>query len=99
MSKARIYQPAKNAMQSGKGKTHEWLLELAPKTPYFVDGLMGWTGMSDTTREISMRFPSKETAIAYAKRKNIEFEVFNPNKPLPRIKAYADNFSFNKVPD
>ncbi|MBO6700691.1 MAG: ETC complex I subunit, partial [Rhizobiales bacterium] len=25
--KARIYQPAKNAMQSGTAGTHDWLLE------------------------------------------------------------------------
>jgi len=97
MSKAQIYQPAKNAMQSGKGKTQNWLLEYTPETPYFVEGLMGWSGMDDTKREISLRFPNKEAAITYAKDKKIEFEVIEPNKSRQRAKAYADNFVFSKV--
>ncbi|MEK6747336.1 MAG: ETC complex I subunit [Pseudomonadota bacterium] len=97
MNKARIYQPAKNAMQSGKGKTNIWLLEFVPETPYFVEGLMGWSGMDDTKRELSLRFASKDAAIAYATKKNIEFEVILPNKGKERRKAYADNFTYNKV--
>jgi hypothetical protein len=97
MSKAQIYQPAKNAMQSGKGKTQNWLLEYTPETPYFVEGLMGWSGMDDTKREISLRFPTKEAAITYAKDKKIEFKVIEPNKSRQRPKAYADNFVFSKV--
>ncbi len=97
MSKARIYKPAKNAMQSGKGKENTWLLEYAPETPYFTEGLMGWSGMDDTRREISLRFPHKEAAIAYAKDKKIEFELIDPNQSKQRAKAYADNFVFNKV--
>ncbi len=97
MTKAKIYQPAKNAMQSGKGKTHTWLLEYIPETPYFTEGLMGWSGMDDTRRELGLRFPTKEAAIAYAKKQNIEFEVFATNKGKERAKAYADNFTFNRV--
>jgi hypothetical protein len=97
MSKAKIYQPTKNTMQSGKAKTHEWVLEYVPETPYFVEGLMGWSGMSDTKRELNLRFPTAEAAIAYAKKQNIEFEVFTTNKGKERAKAYADNFKFDKV--
>ena len=97
MSKARIYQPDKNPMQSGKGKADIWLLEFTPETPYFTDGLMGWSGMSDSVREISMRFPTKEAAIAYATKQNLKFEAANPNRRVERRKAYADNFLFNKI--
>jgi len=97
MSKAKIYQPAKNAMQSGMGKGKTWLLEFIPETPYFVEGLMGWSGMSETSRELRLKFPSKEAAIAYAEKNKLEFEVFEPNKRVERAKAYADNFSFNRV--
>lgn len=97
MSKARIYQPDKNPMQSGKGKSTVWLLEFTPETPYFIEGLMGWSGMADTMRELCLRFPSKEAAIAYASKQNLEFEVVNPNKRIERRKAYADIFTFNKV--
>ena len=97
MSKARIYQPAKTAMQSGKAKTGAWLLEFAPEKPYFVDNLMGWTGMTDMPREIRMTFPTQEAAIAYAKREGLPYEVFIPNQRKMIKKAYADNFSFRKV--
>lgn len=97
MNKARIYQPAKTAMQSGKGNTRGWLLEFVPETPYFVEGLMGWSGMDETLREVYLHFSSKEAAVAYAKKHNIVFEVLTPNKHNERRKAYADNFAFNRI--
>ena len=39
---ARIYRPAPNAMQSGKAKSQEWLLEFESATPRTVDPLMAW---------------------------------------------------------
>ena len=39
--RARIYQPAKTAMQSGVGKTKLWVLEYAPAAERTVDPLMG----------------------------------------------------------
>jgi hypothetical protein len=97
MSKVKIYQPAKNAMQSGMGKSGVWLLEFIPSTPYWTDGLMGWNGMTGTQRELRLKFPSKESAIAYAHKENLEFEVFEPNQRCERRKAYADIFAFNRV--
>jgi len=96
MTKARIYQPDKTAMQSGKGKTHEWLFEFVQEKPYFTDSLMGWTGMTDMPQEIRMNFPSKEAAIAYAERQNIPYELFEPNTRYMVKKTYADNFKFKK---
>lgn len=97
MTKARIYQPDKNAMQSGKAKTDSWMLEFVPETPYFTEGFMGWDGMNGTAREIRLQFPSKEAAISYAKKEQLEFEVYDPNKRNQKIKNYADNFSYNKI--
>ncbi len=97
MTKARIYQPDKNAMQSGKGKTHSWLFEFVPEKPYFTDSLMGWTGMTDMPQEIRMQFPSKEAAIAYADRQKIAYELFEPNPRKTIKKAYADNFKYKKA--
>jgi hypothetical protein len=97
MPKARIYQPDKNAMQSGKGKTKQWLLEFAPAKPQPVDSLMGWTGMSDTERQLQMPFDSKEAAIAFATKQGLEFEVFEPNVRVQKPKAYAENFAFGRI--
>jgi hypothetical protein len=96
MIKARIYQPDKSAMQSGKAKD-AWLFEFAPEKPYFTDSLMGWTGMTDMPQEIRLFFPTKDAAIAYAKRQNIPFEVIEPNARKQVKKAYADNFRFDRV--
>lgn len=95
MTKARIYQPDKNAMQSGKAKD-SWLLEFAPAAKMMQDPLMGWNGMTDTTREIQLRFPDKEAAIAYAKKQRLDYDVFEPNARTQVAKAYADNFKFTK---
>ncbi len=98
MIKARIYQPDKTAMQSGKAKD-QWLLEFAPEKPYFVDNLMGWTGMTDMPQEIRLFFPSAEAATAYAKRHNLPYELQNPHPRRQIRKAYADNFAFARKKD
>jgi hypothetical protein len=96
MVKARIYQPDKTAMQSGKAKD-AWLFEFAPEKPFFIDNLMGWNGMTDMPQEIRLKFPTKEAAVAYAERQRIPYEVELPNSRHKVRKAYADNFKFNKI--
>jgi hypothetical protein len=96
MSFARIYLPAKNAMQSGKSKDL-WILELVSDKPYFTDDLMGWTGMQDTLREIRLQFATSDEAVDYAKKHCIPYELELPNPAGQVRKAYADNFSFRKV--
>lgn len=95
--KARIYKPTRTAMQSGTALTKEWLLEFMPSAPLFVDPLMGWTGQSDTTQEISLFFHTKEEAIEYAARNGIEFEEFEPKTRVVTPKTYAANFAFKKI--
>jgi hypothetical protein len=97
MSKARIYQPDKTAMQSGKGKTQVWQFEFAPEKPFFIDNLMGWNGMTDMPQEIRLQFPTKEAAIAYAERQRIPYEVELPNARTQVRKTYADNFKADKI--
>ncbi len=64
--RARIYQPARNAMSSGMGKTRVWLLEYANDEAREIDPLMGWTGSGDTQSQVRLKFDSKEAALAYA---------------------------------
>ncbi|WP_421931380.1 ETC complex I subunit [Phenylobacterium sp.] len=93
---ARIYRPAKNAMQSGKAKTKDWLLEFAPEDARAADPLMGWIQTKDTDGQIRLSFDTAEDAVAYAQAHGIAFQLFDP-KPAKRIiKAYADNFAFNR---
>jgi hypothetical protein len=90
---ARIYQPAKTAVQSGRAKTRVWLLEMEPRSRKEPDRLIGWVGSDDTEQQVTLRFPSKEAAIAYAERHGIEYSLSEPHQRIVRPKAYADNFT------
>lgn len=97
---ARIFRPSKTAMQSGRAKTHEWVLEFEPSDARRPDPLMGWTITGDTaSSQIRLTFETQEEAVRYADEHGIAFQLIDP-KPVRRIiKAYADNFAFNrKVP-
>lgn len=91
--RARIYQPARNAMQSGTGKTRQWVLEFAP-SPRQVDPLMGWTSSSDTQGQVRLRFDSRDAAEAYAKANGIDCVVAEPKprKANIRPRGYGENF-------
>jgi ETC complex I subunit conserved region len=93
---ARIFKPAKNAMQSGRSKTKEWQLDYEPEQPRSVEPLMGWTSSGDMRQQLRLLFDSKEEAIAYCERRGIPYQV-TENVPLKRrIMSYADNFSFKR---
>ncbi len=92
MVAARIYQPARTAVQQGRAKTKHWVLEMEPSDKQVPDPLMGWMGSGDTARQVYLRFPTKEAAIAYAQKHGIEYRVFEPHRRVIRPKSYADNF-------
>ena len=90
---ARIYKPTRNAMQSGLGKTKEWLLNYEPEQPRGIDPLMGWTSSGDMKQQLRLRFESKEEAVAYCERNGIAYQVFESTPPRRTRAAYSDNFS------
>ncbi|MEY2757885.1 MAG: hypothetical protein RIR33_1663 [Pseudomonadota bacterium] len=90
---AKIYRPARNAMQSGTAKSQDWVLEFDSETPRTVDPLMGWIGNADTNTQVRMTFDTREEAIAFAQRSGIPFQVTEAREAKRVIKAYADNFS------
>jgi hypothetical protein len=94
---ARIYKPARTAMQSGQAKTKEWLLVYEPEVARQIEPLMGWTASSDMKQQLRLSFATQEEAVAYAERHGIPFRVFEPKEPARRKIAYADNFSFRRV--
>ncbi len=96
--RARIYQPARNAMSSGLGKTRVWVLEHAADAARELDPLMGWTGSTDTQSQVRLRFDSKEAAIAYAEEHGIDALVSDPHKRKPVIRpgGYGENFATNR---
>ncbi len=92
---AKIYQPARSAMQSGQAKTHDWLLEFVPEGGKRLDPLMGWTGSADTSGQVQLRFETREAAIAYAERNGLAYKIFEPKprRHVLRNNGYGDNFS------
>jgi hypothetical protein len=84
-------------MQSGIGRSKEWLLEHEPESPRAVEPLMGWTSSADTRSQVKLAFDSKEEAIAYAERNGIAYVVQEPKTRKPIRKSYADNFKFGRI--
>ena len=89
---ARIYQRYKNAMQSGKARTDEWVLEFESRRPKRPDPLTGWSGGAETQEQVKLTFPSVEAAQAYAERYGIDYHLVPPALPKLKLQAYADNF-------
>ena len=96
MARVRIYQPAKTAMQSGTAKTRAWVLEYEPATPREPDPLMGWASANDTLNEVYLRFDTLEAAVAFAKRRGLDYVVIAPKARTIRPKSYADNFRYDR---
>jgi hypothetical protein len=95
--RARIYQPPKNAMQSGRAGTQEWVLEFEPSSPRRPDPLMGWIGSADTQTQVRLTFSTREEAVAYAEREAISYQVEISLPRRVRPKAYADNFRYGRM--
>ena len=93
---ARIYKPAQNVMQQGKGATRDWVLEYLPEQPRDIEPLMGWTSSSDTKRQIRLSFATKDEAVAYAKENGIAFRLEEPPVSKIRPKSYAENFKYGR---
>ena len=91
MRRAKIYKPAKTAMQSGMRNTKNWLLQFDTLNTG-VDPLMGWETSKDTMSEVKLEFLTKEQAINYAKKNNINFYIIEPQKRKVIKKSYSDNF-------
>ena len=95
MKKAKIYKPAKTAMQSGRRNTKNWLLEF-DTLDTGINPLMGWETSEDTMSEVKLEFPSIKQAINYAKKNNIDYYIIKPQKRKTIKKSYTDNFIKNQ---
>ena len=94
---ARNYTPAKTAMQSGRAKMKEWVLEYEPATRQEIEPLMGWTSSSDMLSQVRLFFATKEEAIDYAQKNGIPFRTFEPHPRGFIKKSYGDNFKFGRI--
>ena len=93
---ARIYQPARTAMQSGQAKD-DWVFEFEPESPRQIEPLMGWTSSGDMKSQIKLTFQTSQEAIAYATRHGIPYRLEEPKKSTRKIVSYSDNFRHNRT--
>jgi len=91
MKKAKIYKPTKTAMQSGRRNSKNWLLEFDTLSTG-INPLMGWETSRDTMSEVKLEFSTREQAINYSKKNNIDYYVIEPQKTKTIKKSYTDNF-------
>ena len=96
--RARIYRPARNAMQSGTARAKHWVMDFAQSETRVQDPLMGWTGSSDTQAQVRLRFESQSDAETYAKAQGIDYIVTQPKSRAANIRTggYGENFATNR---
>ena len=96
MATARIFRPAKTAMQSGRAGTRRWVLEYEPATPREPDPLMGWASARDTLNQVRLKFATLEEAKQFAEKKGLDYVVVEPQERTFKSKSYADNFRYDR---
>jgi len=89
---ARIFQRAKNAMQSGRARAGEWVLEFESARARRPDPLTGWSGGAETQEQVRLTFPTLEAALGYAMREGIDAHIVPAAPASLKLQAYADNF-------
>ncbi len=97
MSDVVIYQPAKNAMQSGRANARQWRLEFETSQARTFDPVMGWTGGRETDGQVHLGFGSKDEAVAFAEKNGLTYQVQEPHVRRVRPKNYSDNFSYTRI--
>ncbi|MGE4528264.1 MAG: ETC complex I subunit [Rhodospirillaceae bacterium] len=96
MAKARIFKPAKTAMQSGRRNTAKWVLEFEPAERRVNDPLVGWVGSGDTLAQVRLKFDTREAAVAFAEKEGLAYEVEEPQVHRLVPNNYSDNFAASK---
>ncbi|MTH63572.1 ETC complex I subunit [Paracoccus shanxieyensis] len=96
--RVRIYQPARNAMQSGTARMKNWVLDFPAADAREIDPLMGWTSSDDTQSQVRLRFETRKEAEDYAKAKGLDYEVIEPRARAANIRArgYGENFATDR---
>lgn len=94
LMKVRIYKPAKSAMQSGRAKCEQWVLEYETASKRAPESLMGWSASEDTLNQVQLKFDSSEKAIEFAKSKGWRYNLASDNERKVTPRNYSDNFRY-----
>ena len=89
--RVRIFRPARSAMQAGKQRSRRWQLVFEPRYGLERDPLMGWSGSRDVMRHVTLSFPSRERAVAFAERQGWSYTVVAPREERTKPRFAADN--------
>jgi len=89
----RIYQKIENNMQKGRANGRGWVLEFDDPQHIRPDPLTGWSGSGDTRGQVVIKFPTREAAIRYAEREQLDYHLFEPSTRTLNIQPYASNFT------
>ena len=84
MAEARIFKPAKTAMQSG-ARTRKWVLAYEPASRRQPDPLV-----------VELR-RDHAPAVGFADRLGLDYAVTVPHETAEKPKSYADNFRYDRV--
>ena len=93
---ARIFRPARTAMQSGKAQTKEWRLSFEAEDGRRIEPLMGYTSSTDMRSQVVMSFETQAQAVEYAERNGIDYRVEEPKESSRRKVSYSDNFRYDR---
>jgi len=89
-----IYKPSKSAMQSGRGKNDDWVLEYETNSKRQAEPLMGWTESGDTLNQVKLKFKTSEDAVAFAEDKGWSYAVQPEQTRRIKPRNYGDNFKY-----
>ncbi|KAF8798978.1 hypothetical protein BYT27DRAFT_7121886 [Phlegmacium glaucopus] len=92
----RIYQPTRNTMQSGSGKTERWRIDfdILLGGGRWENPLMGYASSADYMQGTRMSFRSKEDAIHFAEKQGWDYFVQPPATKRIPPKNYAENYVY-----
>lgn len=91
----RIYQPAKNAMQSGTNNTNYWQIDFDTRQRW-ENPLIGWTSTGDPMSNLKVDFACMEDAIEHCEKMGWKYYVQKPNRNSPKPRSYGVNFAWNR---
>lgn len=99
--RVRIYKPTKSAMQSGRSRNAQWVIEPEIPTRRTQDPLMGWTSAEDTLSEMRNRlhFSTAEEAIYFARNNGWEYHIEDTQERKVTPRSYLDNFKIVRPED
>lgn len=90
--KYKIYKKSKSAMQSGIKNTKKWYLESMEINERSLNLSFDWSSSKNIEDQIKISFNDLQSAVDFAEKNNLDYQVFVPNQSNQILKSYSDNF-------